>query len=233
MRIRAGTSGFDYAAWKGSFYPDDLPAKKRLDYYGRNLSAVEINATFYRMPKREVVRNWAAQVPEDFAFVLKASRRITHFAKLKDSAETVEFLWKSASELGPRLGPILFQLPPTFKADAARLADFLAVLPDGLRAVLEVRNPSWRCDEVYELLRKHGVCLCVADSGDDREPEIIPTADFGYLRMRRDDYGDGDLERLAERIGAQPWNECFVFFKHEDGGVAPAMARRLTALFEP
>jgi len=231
MRLRAGTSGFSYKEWKGPFYPEKLPNKDMLGYYAERLSTVEINNTFYRMPKRDMLETWAGKVPEDFVFVLKASRKITHHARLKEAAtDSVEYLWNMASALGPRLGPILFQLPPNMKKDVDRLASFMDALPQGLRAAFEFRNESWFDDQVYDALRDGGHALCLADTDDDHAPELVPTTNWGYLRLRREDYTDDALGTWKSAIDAQPWKEAFVFFKHEDDGAAPRLAHRFLAL---
>jgi uncharacterized protein YecE (DUF72 family) len=231
MRLRAGTSGFSYKEWKGPFYPEKLPAKDMLGYYAERLSTVEINNTFYRMPKRDMLKGWAGKVPDDFVFVVKASRKITHHARLKETAtDTVEDLWDVASALGPHLGPILFQLPPNMKKDVGRLLAFMAVLPKGLRAGFEFRNESWFDEDVYEALRDGGHALCLADTDDGAAPELVPTTGWGYLRLRREAYTDDDLRTWKAAIEAQPWREAFVFFRHEDEGAAPLLARRLLAL---
>ncbi len=230
MRIRAGTSGFAYDEWKGPFYPADLDAAEMLAFYSERLSTVEINNTFYRSPKREVVRRWGEQVPANFTFVLKAPRRITHQSRLVDTQESVSYFWQSACELGERLGPILFQLPPNLRADPPRLATFLSELPAGCRAALEVRHASWLTPEVNALLAEHGAALCIADAEDLPAPAIAPTARFGYFRLRRPDYDDAALTAWIEKIRAQPWDEAFVFFKHEDQGAAPHAAARFLEL---
>ncbi len=231
MRLRAGTSGFSYKEWKGPFYPEKLPAKDMLSYYAERLSTVEINNTFYRMPKREMLEGWASKVPEDFVFVLKASRKITHHARLKEAAaDSVEYLWDVANVLGPHLGPILFQLPPNMKKNTDRLVSFMGTLPEGLRAAFEFRNESWFDDEVYGALRERGQALCLADTDDGDTPELVSTTDWGYLRLRREDYTDAALRAWKSAITAQPWKEAFVFFKHEDEAVAPRLAHRLLTL---
>jgi len=203
-----------------------------LAYYATRLSAVEINNTFYRMPREEMLAGWCAQVPEDFTFVIKASQRITHRARLApESLESVEFLWKACAVLGARLGPILFQCPPYLKKDAERLRAFVGSLPDGLRAVFEFRHESWFDDEVVEILREGRAALCAADTDAERPPLLAATAPWGYLRLRREDYGEGDLDAWAERIRAVPWEEVFVFFKHEDAGTGPRMAVDFAARF--
>lgn len=232
MRLRAGTSGFSYKEWKGPFYPEKLPNKDMLGYYAERLSTVEINNTFYRMPKREMLESWAEKVPEDFVFVLKASRRITHHARLKEgSYDSLEYLWSVATALGPHLGPVLFQLPPNLKKDVDRLQAFMAVLPNGMRAAFEFRNESWFDEDVYEALRREGHTLCLADTDDGSAPNLVQTTDWGYLRLRREDYTDEALRSWLDAIDAQPWKECFVFFKHEDEGAAPRLAARLLGLY--
>jgi uncharacterized protein YecE (DUF72 family) len=232
VRVRVGTSGYSYKAWKGSFYPADLPDARMLPYYASRLGVVEINNTFYRMPTRDLVLRWAEAVPADFCFVLKAPQRITHQKRLSAlAAPDLEFFLDKASLLGSRLGCVLFQLPPFFKKDVARLADFLALVPASVRAAFEFRHASWFEEDVYEALRGRSAALCSADtdeSGDEGAP-IVATAPWGYLRLRRSEYGDADLAAWAGRVGRQPWSEAFVFFKHEDEGKAPALAERFKA----
>ena len=202
-----------------------------LGYYAERLSTVEINSTFYRMPKREVLEGWAAQVPEDFVFVLKASRRITHHARLKEvSFDSLEYLWSVATALGSHLGPILFQLPPNFRKDVDRLSAFLKALPEDLRAAFEFRNDTWFDDDVYRSLEEGGHALCLADVDNTERPSLVSTADWGYLRLRREDYSDEALRAWVAAIRDQPWKEAFVFFKHEDEGAAPRLATRLLEL---
>ncbi len=230
MTVYAGTSGYSYKEWKGSFYPEKLPAAEMLRYYATQLPAVEINNTFYRLPRANVIESWAEQVPGDFRFVIKASRRITHFKRLRNSREEAEYLVDTVSGLGERLGVILFQLPPNFKKDLERLDDFLDDLPKGLRAAFEFRHDSWYDEEVYALLRKHNLALCLADNEGDEARDLVGTADYGYLRLRRPDYRKPELASWLDRIEAQKWKETYVFFKHEDGGAGPAMARRFLEL---
>jgi len=229
MKVRVGTSGYAYKEWKGTFYPAGLADSEMLPFYAQRLGVVEINNTFYRMPTKDLLLKWAEKVPEDFGFVLKAPQRITHQKRLSpQAAEDLAFLLETTAVLGPRLGALLFQLPPFLKKDAARLRDFLALIPTGVRAAFEFRHASWFDDEVYDALRSRGAALCSADtdeSGDEGAP-IVPTAPWGYLRLRRSDYKDADLAGWAERVAGQSWTEAFVFFKHEDEGKGPALAQR-------
>ena len=223
-RLWTGTSGFSYKEWKGSFYPEKLPPNRMLEYYSQRLSSVEINNTFYRLPRAEMLEKWAAQVPEDFAFVLKASRRITHMARLKDAGDPLEYLTRTAvGALGDRLGPILFQLPPYLRVDVARLTDFLAIVPEDVRAAFEFRHDSWFVDDVYRALADHGAALVTADTGDGEAP-VVETASFGYARLRRPGYGEADLAEWAATLRRPAWSDVFVFFKHEDEGAGPRMA---------
>ena len=231
MKIHAGASGFSYKPWKGPFYPADLPDGEMLGYYAGRLPAVEINNTFYHMPKAATLEGWAEKTPPGFRFALKAARQITHFKRLKDPAEPVAYFLANAATLGPKLGPILFQLPPNMKKDLERLEAFLAVLPDDQRATFEFRHPSWFEEDVFAALRTRGAALCVAETDDDdKTAPPVATADWGYLRLRRAAYVDADLQRWAGWIAAQSWTEAFVFFKHEDSGMAPQLAERLMAM---
>ena len=230
MRVLAGTSGFSYKEWKGSFYPEDLPAEDMLRFYASKLPACEINNTFYRMPKPALLSGWSEQVPEDFRFVLKASQRITHFKRLKEAASEVEYFFGVAGTLGGRLGPALFQLPPNLKKDLPRLESFLAVLPAGARAAFEFRHASWFEDDVFQALRSRGAALCIAEDEELATPPVA-TAPWGYLRLRRQDYGDADVAAWADRIRGQAWDEAYVFFKHEDAGAGPRLALQLLKAF--
>ncbi|HRS28249.1 MAG: DUF72 domain-containing protein [Phycisphaerae bacterium] len=230
MNLYVGTSGYSYPQWKGTFYPRDLPAKQMLRYYGEHFRAVEINNTFYRMPKASVLEGWAEQVPADFQFVLKAPQRITHMQRLKEADESVSYLLDVAAVLRERLGPLLFQLPPNLKKDVPRLRAFLALLP-GRRAAFEFRHQSWFDDEVFDLMRQHGAALCVAEAENDLAVPLVSTADWGYLRLRRPDYGKADLRRWAEQVARQNWGDLFVFFKHEEEGRGPQLARMFLQMF--
>lgn len=230
MRLRTGTSGFSYPAWVGHFYPAGTRRSDMLAFYGGRLRAVEINNTFYRMPKADLLERWRDAVPENFRFALKASRRITHHQRLRDAEESVDYLFRTAEALGDRLGPFLFQLPPYLRRDDDRLAAFLGCLPAGLRAAFEFRHASWFDDDVFAALESAGAALCIADAGGDHDAPLQATADFGYLRLRREDYDEAALRSWADRIRRQPWSEAYVFFKHEDEGAGPRMAARFEAL---
>ena len=230
MRVRAGTSGFSYKEWKGSFYPEDLPAARMLAYYSERLPAVEINNTFYRMPKPALLEGWSAEVAPEFRFVLKASQRITHFKRLKEAGDEVAYFFSVAATLGERLGPALFQLPPNLKKDLPRLEAFLETLPPGAKAAFEFRHASWFEDDVFAALRSRGAALCLAEDEELATP-VVATADWGYLRLRRQDYGDADVAAWAARVQAQSWSEAYVFFKHEDAGSGPRLAAQFLEHF--
>jgi uncharacterized protein YecE (DUF72 family) len=227
VTLRIGTSGYSYKEWKGSFYPEDLKASEMLSYYARHLGTVEINNTFYRLPTVKLLDGWASQVPEGFRFVLKVAQKITHFKRLKDVEEETGFLVESAKTLGPKLGAFLVQIPPNFKRDDERLASFLALLPKGMRAALEVRNPSWLDPQVYALLEKHGVALVASQTDEEPDPVLVHTAPWGYLRLRKTSYQPGELTDWSRRIADMGWEDAFVFFKHEQ--IAPDLAEKLAA----
>jgi len=230
MKLYVGTSGFAYKEWKGSFYPEDLPAKRMLHYYGERFRSVEINNTFYRMPTVSLLESWAGEVPDDFRFVLKASQRITHQRRLVDADEDVGYLLDVAAALRQRLGALLFQLPPNLKKDAPRLDAFLALLPPQFRAAFEFRHPSWFDDEVFAVLHDHQAALCIAEAEGDLEVPRVATADWGYLRLRRPNYGDAELKAWANQVRLQDWHDAFVFFKHEEAGRGPQLAQRFIEL---
>ena len=230
MNLYVGTSGYSYKEWKGTFYPEDLPEKEMLRFYGERFRTVEINNTFYRMPKPSVLEAWAAEVPESFKFVLKASQRITHMQRLKNTDDSVGYLLKVAGALKEQLGPLLFQLPPYFKKDGPRLKDFLQLLPPERCAAFEFRHQSWFDEEVFDLLRQHRAVLCIAEAENDLEIPFVSTADWGYLRLRRPDYGDKELSAWGQQVRAQKWRDAFIFFKHEEEGKGPAMAKRFLEL---
>lgn len=232
MRVFVGTSGYAYKEWKGAFYPAKLPAGEMLRVYSGRLAAVEINNTFYRMPSEKVLLDWAAQVPEGFRFALKASQRITHYARLRIEDDSLDYFLRTANVLGGRLGPTLFQLPPNFKKDLPRLADFLAKLPRTWRAAMEFRHESWLADDVFEALRARDIALVAVDDDEGGMP-LLPTAAWGYLRLRRTGYDQAGLGRWAERILEQPWQEAYAFLKHDEEGTeanGPRWAEALARL---
>ncbi len=230
MKLLVGTSGYSYKEWKGSFYPEDLAAAEMLQFYATKLPAVEINNTFYRLPKASVLENWAAQVPETFRFAIKASRRITHMKRLKGAEDETGYLLETVQTLGPRLGVVLFQLPPNLKKDLPRLEDFIALLNPDTRAVFEFRHDSWRDDEVLTCLGDRGCALCIADVDDEPVPDVVATARHGYLRLRRTEYAPADLKRWAQTIASQDWDEAYIFFKHENEASGPRAAAEFLRL---
>ncbi|MEP6687631.1 MAG: DUF72 domain-containing protein [Gemmatimonadales bacterium] len=230
MQIRVGTSGWSYKEWKGSFYPSELPADGMLRYYATQLPTVEINNSFYRIPREKVLMDWAAQVPPEFRFVMKASRRITHINRLGNQDDSLDYFLKTVNVLGERLGPTLFQCPPSLRLDLTRLRDFLGRVPRTWRSALEFRHASWFNDEVYEALREHDIALVTAEEDEDATP-LVATASWGYLRLRRTLYRTEELESWAGRIRSQPWKEAFVFLKHdEEGGTGPEAAVALAGM---
>ena len=232
MNLFTGTSGYAYKEWKGSFYPEDLKADQMLPYYASHFRACEINNSFYRMPAEKTLIQWQQQVPPEFRFILKAPQRITHFTRLKEeSRQPLEFFVNTARTLGTQLGPILFQLPPNMKADVARLEAFLEFLPNDIKAAFEFRHASWFDDAVYELLRAKGAVLCIADTDEEQTPKIATSDRWGYLRLRRVEYGPGDLEQFARWAAQQTWDDVYVFFKHEDAGTGPRLAKQFEAIF--
>jgi uncharacterized protein YecE (DUF72 family) len=224
IRLRAGTSGYSYKEWKGPFYPEKLKAADMLAFYAERLSAVEINNSFYRMPKKSVLENWAEQVDDDFRFSIKASRRITHFKRLKETREETTYLLGNLDVLGDRLGVVLFQLPPNLKCDLDRLDAFLELLPEGLPVAFEFRHESWQDAAVHERLCARNFATVIVDSEDTDPPELVKTADWGYLRLRRPNYDRAALANWAREIAHCGWSEALVFFKHEDDGAGPRMA---------
>jgi uncharacterized protein YecE (DUF72 family) len=229
MNLRVGTSGYSYKEWKGSFYPEKIPAKEMLRYYAERLSTVEINATFYGMPQPSMLETWKEQVPDTFRFSLKASQRITHFKRLKETEQETNYFLETAAVLGEQLGVVLVQLPPNMKKDLPRLETFLTQLPPTPMA-FEFRHPTWFDDDVLELLRSQNRALVVSDTDDMPATHIDKTADWGYLRLRRVNYAKEILAEWHNRIRAQDWKETFVFFKHEDEGTGPKLAAQFLEL---
>jgi uncharacterized protein YecE (DUF72 family) len=243
MKAYVGTSGFSYSEWKGSFYPEKLPNKEMLSFYSDQLPSVEINNTFYRLPRKNVLEGWTAQTPPHFRFSIKASRRITHFKKLKDCEDLLTYLFTGLQALGERMGPILFQLPPTMRADAGLLRDFLQVSREVFEKAreahaapevaylpsFEFRHPSWFDDEIYRCLSDEHAALVSGDLDEsEKDPPLVRTADFSYLRLRKTKYEPGDLEAWAERLVGLGVREIFAYFKHEE--IGPELAAELEAL---
>ena len=226
--IAIGTSGFSYTEWKGSFYPEKMPASRMLPYYAERLSTVEINNTFYRFPTEKLLDGWSATTPDGFTFTLKAPRRITHVAKLRDCADEARSFCERALTLGPKLGVLLFQLPPYLRKDAGLLGEFVESLPEGVRAAFEFRHRSWHSDDVFDTLRAGNLALCIADSETLTTP-VVATADYGYLRLRDEGYREADFAGWADTIRRHEdvWGDTFVYFKHEEKGTGPEFARAL------
>ncbi|MCD6041648.1 MAG: hypothetical protein K0R40_1251 [Burkholderiales bacterium] len=231
-KLLAGASGYSFKEWKGSFYPQDIKPDGMLAYYADRLPTVEINNTFYRMPKTSVLENWVRATPEAFRFAIKASRRITHMARLKadSAADSVQFLYRNLAALGGKRGPVLYQLPPFLKKDLPRLAEFLRLLPPDHRAAFEFRDESWLADDVYEALKGAGAALCLSEREDSAPPPLIETAPWGYVRLRLETYSDTELQQWAGRLSATGWSQTYVYFMHEP--TAPAYARTLMQFVE-
>jgi uncharacterized protein YecE (DUF72 family) len=225
--LLAGASGYSFKEWCGSFYPDKMKADAMLEWYSQRLPTVEINNTFYRMPKPSVLENWAQTTPGHFRFAIKASRRITHDARIKaDGArDSVDYLYRMLESLGGKLGAVLFQLPPNLKKDLPRLTDFLALLPQGHHAAFEFRNETWFSDDVYALLHSAQAALVLSEREDNAPPPLVQTAPWGYVRLRLENYSDDDLKRWAERIAGTAWQQTYVYFMHEP--TAPGYAAAL------
>ena len=226
-RLIAGASGYSFKEWRGDFYPADMKPEGMLAWYAERLPTVEINNTFYQMPKTVVLENWSRATPQDFRFAIKASRRITHMARLKaeTAADSVAYLYKNLAALGAKRGPVLFQLPPFMKKDLPRLDEFLKLLPQGHHAAFEFRNDSWFADDVYDSLRRAGASLCHSEREDNAPPPLVETAPWGYVRLRLETYSDQDLRQWSERLAATQWRQIYVYFMHEP--TAPRYARTL------
>jgi uncharacterized protein YecE (DUF72 family) len=226
MKLLAGASGYSFKEWKGTFYPADMKAEEMLDFYSARLPTVEINNTFYRMPKTEMLAHWAEITPPAFRFAIKASRRITHFAHIKpEAADSVAFLYRALGALGDKRGPVLFQLPPVLKKDLPRLVAFLQLLPPDHRGAFEFRHDSWFSEDVYDALKTAGAALCLSEREDNAPPPLVETASWGYVRLRLENYADADLEQWARRLAQTRWDEVYAYFMHEP--TAPAYAQTL------
>jgi len=220
-----GTSGFSYKEWRPIFYPEGLPERKFLEYYSSRLNSVEIDYTFYRMPSAKTIETWKTSTPDNFKFTLKASQQITHRQRLKVPSEALDYFLSVVPGLETRLGMVLYQLPPFFKADRLRLEDFLTQLPRGIRAAFEFRHDSWFTDDIYHLLRSHNVALCIHDADDHTTPMEL-TANFTYVRLRRSTYDADQRTQWQDRM--RMWTregiETFAYIKHEDNPNAPLIA---------
>ncbi len=231
MRHWIGTSGFQYPEWKGAFYPEKMPPSQMLGFYSEHFASTEVNYTFRRIPAEKTILAWSAATPPDFRFAFKAPQRVTHFAKLRDCGELMQVFHTATTPAGEKLGPVLFQLPPTFKKDADILSTFLGEIPRGMRAAFEFRHESWFDESIFEILRAANAALCVAESEDLLTPSVA-TADFGYLRLRREDYTTANLKKWAGWIEKQAphWPEAFIYFKHEERAVGPKFAQQMATL---
>jgi uncharacterized protein YecE (DUF72 family) len=230
--IFVGTSGYNYPAWRGSFYPEKLAASRMLPFYAERFRTVEINATFYRMPTPKAIAGWAAATPAEFVFGLKAPQRITHMGRLAGVEDLLRFFVATARGLGTKLGPLLFQLPPSFRKDADRLAAVLGQLPSDLRVAFEFRHPSWFTEDVYALLRDRDAALCIVDAEEGTTADVA-TASWGYVRLRDRAYTEPELTAWAANLARPSWRDAFVYFKHEDSGLGPALAAQLVAQLGP
>ncbi len=228
--LRVGTSGYAYAAWRGKFYPRKLPPREMLRFYAQRFTTVEINHTFYTMPERRVLRQWAGEVPAGFQFALKVNNLTTHIKRLRGCAGALRRFLKAATalETGNHLGPVLVQLPPNFRADRGVLEKFLKRCPREFRFAFEFRHSSWHSEETCALLREQQMALCLAETDDDTPPLVL-TTDFTYVRLRRTTYGRERLAAWKQRFDAwQRQGVCvYAYFKHDDSGKGPRYARRL------
>lgn len=233
MSLYVGTSGYSYKEWKGSFYPANLLPKDMLSYYSERFKAVELNNTFYRLPKPETIESWKAQTPKNFRFSAKVSQGITHFSRLKDATAATRTMLNAMSAFEDRLAAVLFRMPEDFEKDLKRLEIFLKNLPADTPAVFEFRHASWFDEDVLALLRSQNRVLCISDRDEMPVDHIDKTADWGYVRLRRVNYSESDLKTWIKLIKAQKWKDTYVFFKHEDEGTGPKLAaefHRLTRI---
>jgi len=201
-----------------------------LRFYASRLSTVEINNTFYRLPKETVLQNWAEQVPPEFRFVLKAPQKITHIKRLKDVGPEIEYLFRAETSLGQNKGAVLFQLPPSLRKNLPALQNILSILPGDRPVAFEFRHPSWFDEEIFACLRERNCALCLAEMEQTETRNLVATATWGYLRLRRSDYTTTDLLNWKQRILAENWDHAYVFFKHEDEGIGPKLAAQFLGL---
>src|SRR5438128_7597752 len=231
-RLFAGASGYSFKEWQGIFYPEKCKPGEMLPFYAERLPTVEINNTFYRMPRTTMLEEWVKCTPEGFRFAIKASRRITHMARIKPESvgDSVNFLYGNLAALGAKRGPVLFQLPPNLKKDLPRLTGFLAMLPEDHHAAFEFRNDSWFEEDVYAALKEKGAALVLSEREDSTPPPMVETAPWGYVRLRLESYSDADLEQWVKRLAATGWRETFAYFMHEP--TAPAYAQSLARIWD-
>ena len=234
MNYWIGTSGFQYTEWKGTFYPEDLPTAKMLPYFAERLTTTEINYSFHRIPSAKTIEGWYKATPENFRFSLKAPQKVTHWQKLRNCGDTLRYFHQVICDLEKKLGCVLFQLPPTLKKDAGLLKDFIADVPEGMRAAFEFREPAWFSDDIYELLKSKNLALCIADSEKLSTP-VIATASYGYFRLRREDYQSADITRWWDVVkkNESAWSDAYVYFKHEESGIGPKLAQQMIGLTNP
>jgi len=224
-----GTSGFQYPEWKGKFYPEKIKPSEMLGFYSKEFSSTEVNYTFKRIPSQKTIETWRAGTPSDFRFSFKAPERITHFARLVNCGEVLSVFAEAIKPMEKKLGIVLFQLPPNFKKDASRLRDFVQAVPAPVKGAFEFRNVTWFDDETYTILRDHGMALCLAEDENLATPREA-TTDFGYLRLRREDYTPEQLRSWAEFARVQKWKETYAYFKHEERAVGPKFAQEFKKL---
>jgi uncharacterized protein YecE (DUF72 family) len=236
MPLRVGTSGWQYADWRGVLYPQGVPQRAWLEAYANDFDTVEVNAAFYRLPKRETFERWRSSVPDGFTMAVKASRFLTHIRRLQDPQEPVARLMEAARGLGGALGPVLLQLPPTLRGEVDRLDACLAEFPSDVRVAVEPRHPSWWVEEVADVLRAHGAALCWADRGSRPITPLWRTADWGYLRLHHGrtgwGYGRTALRSWRERLedAYAEDEDVFVYFNNDPGGAAVRDARLFRSL---
>jgi uncharacterized protein YecE (DUF72 family) len=233
-QLFVGTSGFAYASWKPDFYPAKLPAKSFLGHYAGRLNSTEVNYTFRQLPKAATLESWVAATPAHFVFALKAHMRLTHILKLKNAGEFLEVFFRAVDPLrtARRIGPVLYQLPPSLKCDVALLRDFLALLPKDQHHAFEFRHDSWLADSTYAALQEHEAALCLAESEKLVVPHVI-TAPFVYARLRKPDYTEEDRAVIAGRTAEILGNgrDLFVYFKHEESPQGALYAEELYRAF--
>jgi uncharacterized protein YecE (DUF72 family) len=230
MKLYVGTSGYSYKEWKGNFYPENISASEMLSYYASHLPAVELNNTYYRMPQPNAVESWRAQVPKNFRFSVKAPQSITLYRRLKDAGWQTKQMLETVSVLEDRLGAVLFRMPEDMKKDLARLESFLKELPADTPAAFEFRHATWFDEEVVELLRSYNRVLVISDTDEMPVNDIVKTADWGYVRLRRGQYSAADLKGWTKQIKTQKWKTAYVFFKHDDEGTGPKLAAQFLKL---